>query len=101
MLQEITARNDYGHHNYGIYYWRTRQGVEVDFVLYGERGFKAIEVKCSSRTRREDFKGLKQFKQEYPEAELIFVYTGERRFHEGGIEIVPAEMFLKGVEEFI
>ncbi|MDE0285171.1 MAG: ATP-binding protein, partial [Gammaproteobacteria bacterium] len=84
-----------------IYYWRTRQGAEVDFVLYGERGFRAIEVKHSDRIRREDFKGLRQFKEEYPEAELIFVYSGDRRFHEGGIEIVPAEMFLRDVEAFI
>ena len=38
---------------------------------------------------------------EYPEAELIFVYSGDRRFYEGGIEIVPAEMFLREMEEFI
>ena len=101
VLQEIAARNDYRRWNYGIYYWRTRQGAEVDFVLYGERGFRAIEVKHSDRIRREDFRGLKQFKEEYPEAELIFVYSGDRRFHEGGIEIVPAEMFLRDAEAFI
>ena len=101
VLQEIAARNDYRRWNYGIYYWRTRQGAEVDFVLYGERGFRAIEVKHSDRIRREDFKGLKQFKEEYPEAELIFVYSGDRRFHEGGIEIVPAEMFLRDAETFV
>ena len=32
--------------------------------------------------------------QEYPEAEPVFLYSGDRRFHEGGIEIVPVEMFL-------
>lgn len=101
ILQEIVAQNDYGHYNYGIYYWRTRQGAEVDFVLYGERGFKAIEIKRSSRIRREDFRGLKQFKEEYPEADLLFVYPGERRFHEAGIEIVPVEMFFRKFQEFI
>lgn len=101
VLQEIAARNDYRRWNYGIYYWRTRQGAEVDFVLYGARGFRAIEVKHSDRIRREDFKGLRQFKEEYPEAELVFVYSGDRRFHEGGIEIVPAEMFLRDAEAFV
>ena len=101
VLQEIAARNDYRRWNYGIHYWRTRQGAEVDFVLYGARGFKAIEVKHSGRIRREDFKGLRQFKQEYPEAEPVFLYSGDRRFHEGGIEIVPVDMFLQEVEEFI
>ena len=101
VLQEIAARNDYRRWNYGIYYWRTRQGAEVDFVLYGARGFKAIEVKHSDRIRQEDFKGLKQLKEEYPEAELIFVHSGDRRFHEGGIEVVPVEMFLRELDEYI
>lgn len=101
VLQEIAAQNDYGNYEYGIYYWRTRQGIDVDFILYGARGFKAIEVKHSGRARREDFKGLRQFKQEHPEAKLLFVYSGVRRYHEGDIEIVPVETFLKGISEFI
>ena len=101
ILQELIAQYDYRRNNYDIYYWRTRQGAEVDFVLYGARGLKAIEVKHSTRIRREDYKGLKQFKEEYPEAELFFVYSGDRRFHEQGIEIVPAEMFLKESEDYI
>ena len=100
-MQEITAQNEYGNYEYGISYWRTRQGLEVDFILYGARGFKAIEVKHSDRVRREDFKGLRQFKKEHPEADLLFVYSGVRRYHEGDIEIVPAETFLKRMEEFV
>ena len=101
VLQEIVARNDYGNDDYGIYYWRTRQGSEVDFILYGKRGFKAIEVKHSDRARREDFKGLRQFKKEHPAAKLLFVYSGARRYHEGEIEIVPAKTFLKRLDEFV
>lgn len=101
VLQEIAAQNDYGNYDYGISYWRTRQGVEVDFILYGARGFKAIEVKHSDRARREDFKGLRQFKKEHPEADLLFVYSGAHRYHEGDIEIIPAETFLKQIGEFV
>ena len=101
VLQEIVARNDYGNDDYGIYYWRTRQDIEVDFILYGARGFKAIEVKHSGRARREDFKGLRQFKKEHPAADLLFVYSGARRYHEGEIEIVPAGTFLKSLDEFV
>lgn len=58
-------------------------------------------MKHSDRVRREDFKGLRQFKKEHPEAELFFVYSGAHRYHEGDIEIVPAEMFLKKTGEFV
>ncbi len=101
VLQEIIALNSYRRWNYGIYYWRTRLGKEVDFVLYGKRGFKAIEVKLSSRIRTKDFNGLKQFNEDYPEADLIYLYSGTRRFNEHGVEIVPVDMFFKQADHLI
>jgi len=101
VLQEIIALNSYRHWNYGIYYWRTRLGKEVDFALYGKRGLKAIEVKLSNRIRTEDFNGLKQFKEDYPEADLIYLYSGTRHFHEHGVEIVPIDMFFKQADNLI
>ncbi len=101
VLQEIIALNSYRRWNYGIYYWRTRLGKEVDFVLYGKRGFKAIEVKLSSRIRTKDFNGLKQFNEDYPEADLIYLYSGTRRFNEHGVEIVPVDIFFQQADHLI
>jgi len=101
VLQELAARNDYGGFDYQIHYWRTRQGAEVDFVLYGARGLLAIEVKNTARVRREDLKGLRAFKEEHPAARLIFIYTGARQLHDDGVDIVPAEAFLPRVDEFL
>jgi len=100
VLQELAARNDYGDFNYKIHYWRTRQGAEVDFVLYGERGLLAIEVKNTPRARREDLRGLRAFKEEHPAARLMFIYAG-RRFFDDGVDIVPADAFLPGVDDFL
>jgi len=101
VLQEIIALNSYRHWNYGIYYWRTRLGKEVDFVLYGKRGLKAIEIKLSGRIRTEDLSGLRQFKEDYPETDLIYLYSGTRRFTENDIEIVPVDMFFKQADNLI
>lgn len=101
VLQELAARNDYGDFGYAIHYWRTRQGAEVDFVLYGARGLLAIEVKNAARIRREDFKGLRAFKTEHPSARLIFIYTGARRFHDDGVDVVPADEFLPNADDFL
>lgn len=101
VLQEVIALNSYRRWNYKIYYWRTRLGKEVDFVLYGKRGLKAIEVKLSNRIRAEDFIGLKQFKEDYPEADLIYLYSGTRRFHEHGVEIIPVDLFFKQADKVI
>src|SRR5690606_31465696 len=44
-----------------LYYWRTAQKAEVDFVSYGERGIFAFEIKRSSVIRQEDLLALKLF----------------------------------------
>ncbi|HUH12300.1 MAG TPA: AAA family ATPase, partial [Longimicrobiales bacterium] len=59
--------------------WRTRSGVEVDFVLYGPEGFWAVEVKNSAQVRPADLRGLRSFRDDYPEARGILLYRGERR----------------------
>ena len=42
IFQEIRAVNDLLRLGYDLYYWRTANGQEVDFVLYGEKGLIAI-----------------------------------------------------------
>ena len=46
--------------------------VEVDFILYGEDGFWAIEVKNTNKVRPADLRSLKTFQQDYPECQTIF-----------------------------
>ena len=59
-------------------YWRTRSGSEVDFVLYGESGLYALEVKNSATLHPGDLTGLRSFVQDYPEATPILLYRGRR-----------------------
>lgn len=101
MLQEIAALNDYLDAGYKIYYWRTLSNMEVDFVLYGERGIKAIEIKRTGRVQDAMLKGLKTFASDYPMAKLYFVYGGEKRMWDGTIEIVPIVEFLRDLEKIL
>ena len=64
VLQEVIAQNHYKSLEYEIFYWHTQNHqYEVDFVLYGKRGLKAVEVKLTSRLRDSHFKGLIEFKR--------------------------------------
>jgi len=94
VFQEVRAINDNLGLEYGLHYWRTTDGEEVDIVLYGARGIRAIEVKRSNRVRADDLRGLRAFLDDYPMARAWLVYTGTRRYHEGAIEIVPLPAFL-------
>lgn len=47
------------------YFWRTRSGVEVDFVVYAPSGLWALEVKNTATIRPADLRGLKSFRDEY------------------------------------
>ena len=76
-------------------FWRTAQKHEVDFILYGPRGFWAIEVKNSTRVSPSDMKGLAAFKEDYPESQPFLLYRGDRLYYESGILCVPCEKFLR------
>lgn len=95
VFQELKALNHYFDFDYQIYYWRTATGLEVDFILYGKRGIKAIEVKRSAKIHSSDLRGLTSFLKDYPQAKAYFVYGGDQQRWENGIEIIPIEQFLR------
>lgn len=78
-------------------FWRTQTKLEVDFVIYGPRGFWAIEVKRSPNFAPSDVKGLLAFKEEYPEAECFFVSLCKRREVYRGFPVIPVEEFLLNI----
>ena len=102
VLQEIIAQNSYKGHGYEIFYWRTQDHKkEVDFILYGEKGLKAIEVKLSDKIRPQDCKGLLDFLKDYPKAEAFLIYTGKRNYVLNDIHILPVERFLRQMSLFL
>lgn len=80
-----------------LFYWRTRAGSEVDFVVYGPAGFWAIEVKSTGRVRPQDLKSLSAFSEEYPEAVPVLLYRGEERLRIGRTWCLPVEAFLRQI----
>jgi len=78
-----------------LYFWRTRSGLEVDFILYGPNVFYAIEVKNNHTISPHDLRGLKEFRKDYPEATMLLLYRGKQRLKREGILCLPAEDFLK------
>ena len=89
FLQQARALNDYRDLGYRLHYWRTATGEEVDFVLYGERGLRAFEVKMAQNIRSDDLRGLLSFRTDFPQAKAHLLYLGNRRWHDRGVEVLP------------
>ncbi len=73
-----------------VYYWRTENGVEVDFVIYGGKVLYAIEIKHANAIHSHTLVGLKSFKKDYPMAKCYCLYLGNQTLYlENDIIVMP------------
>ena len=92
ILMEILAYRSYEERDFEIHFWRTKSGLEVDFVL--GQGEIALEIKGSSRVERKDLRPLSAFCDELkPKKAFLICNEKEERLH-GKIRILPWQNFL-------
>ena len=97
VLQHLLAWCGYSDEAMRCYFWRSRGGAEVDFVIYGESRFYAVEVKNSRHLHPKQLRSLKTFLGDYPEATGYLLYQGKERLLIDGITCLPVEDFLRGL----
>ncbi len=95
LAQHLRAWIDYSNSDFKLHFWRTRSGVEVDFIVYGSEGIFAIEVKNSLRILPQDIKSLRSFIEDYPKAKAYLLYRGKERLMKDGIHCIPCDEFLR------
>ncbi len=95
VAQHLRAWCAYQHNTHRLYYWRTKSGSEIDFIIYGEDSFIALEVKRSAKINNKDLKSLKSFKEDYPEATTGLLYLGKEKLSINGIPCIPCDQFLQ------
>ena len=90
---EILAYNSYNEVDFDINFWRTKSGLEVDFILGG--GEVAIETKGSSQVHKRDLRPLTAFIEEYsPMNAIVVCNEREERVYQN-IRILPWRKFLR------
>jgi predicted AAA+ superfamily ATPase len=99
ILMELLAYKGLMKKRYDITYWRTKTGLEVDFILDQEI---AIEVKISQTVHKQELKGLIAFCEEHHPKKAIVVSLDPRprllKINEQvAISILPWEHFLKNL----
>ncbi len=92
ILMELFAHRSYKELDYDINFWRTKSGLEVDFILNG--GDVAIEVKGTDNIQNKDTRSLREFIDQFKSCQGIIVCNErEERLH-GKIKILPWQLFL-------
>ncbi|MCK5787150.1 MAG: ATP-binding protein [Candidatus Sabulitectum sp.] len=97
VYQHLRAWAEYGSGDTSLYYWRTKAGTEVDFILYGSDCFWAVEVKNTTEIRGRDLRPLKTFRDDYPECQSLMLYRGDSNVLIDGILCMPVGEFLTGL----
>jgi len=98
VAQHLRAWIAYTGKNDGLFFWRTSSGVEVDFVLYGESGCWALEVKNNWNVHSTNLRGLKTFREDYPQAKPVLLYKGDQSRVVDGILCMSVIKFLKDLK---
>lgn len=92
IFMELKAYIDYRMTDDELYFWRTREGYEVDFVVENK---VAIEVKTSKNISNRELRGIRAFMDENAVKDYIIVCRELfERTTEDGIRIMPWKVFL-------
>lgn len=77
--------------------FRTREGIEVDFVFELNDEIIGIEVKSTDKLIQDDFIGLNFLKASFPgrKVKLFIFHMATRRERRGDVEIIPWQEGLK------
>lgn len=95
VLMELLAYRSYRELELPLRFWRTKSGLECDFV-FGREGEIAIEVKASTRLRPSDLRSIRAYADEHSPRQAIVVCNElDTRRTSDGIWILPWERFLE------
>lgn len=93
VIQEIIAYLSYSGSQEKLSYWRTYSGSEVDAIIGDAR--VAIEIKSSEEIQNRHLKGLRAFKNEFPDTRLIIISLDRLSRNIDGIEALYIHDFFK------
>lgn len=93
IFLEINAYRSLNDLDFPINYWRTKTGIEVDFILGDAE--TAIEVKGKNRIDNTDLRGLKTFAEECKSKQLIIVCNENEPRKVDNILILPWKTFFE------
>jgi len=95
IFNEINAYRSYSGKEFRINYWRTKTGLEVDFIL--GQGEVAVKVKGAVSVGSSEMRPIKAFIEEHSPKKAIIVCSGKYERVSGKIRIMPWRTFLSAL----
>lgn len=98
IFMELLAYKGLNDKRFSINYWRTRNGLEVDFIL--NQGNIALEIKIAESIHKEDLRGLIAFTEEHsPKSAIVICQEKTHRKitinEKTIIDVMPWQLFLE------
>ncbi len=95
VLMELLAYRSYHECDFAVRFWRTRSGLECDFVL-GREGEVALEVKGGASPGPRDLRAMRAYVEEHrPRLAAVVCTASAPRRTPDGILVLPWEEFLE------
>ena len=92
LIQELVRHNDYLERGLRFFYWRDKNGCEVDIVIArsASQPLAAVEIKSGADISDEDLLGLGSFHDDYPKIpRYCFCQTPRSYLLPSGITVLP------------
>lgn len=95
IINEIRAHISYENKERSLFFWRTKEGHEVDLLITkGTKPLLAIEIKYKTKIQKSDFSGINKLKEDYPNLTTWLISNVSSPYEENGTLIIPWEYFL-------
>jgi len=103
IINQLLCSNHFKSLGLKFYYWRDKEGHEVDLILARNavEPLLAVEIKSGSLPQSSDCPGFQTFKEEYPNVPRICVCTTPRSYLDDGIRFVPWKDIVLELQKFL
>jgi predicted AAA+ superfamily ATPase len=92
LIEEVIRHNDYLERGFRFFYWRDKNGLEVDMIIArsAAKPVAAVEIKSSNDPQDHDLEGLIAFAEDYPKVPLYcFCHTPRAYDLPSGVRVLP------------
>ena len=93
FLKELLAANSYFRFGGEVFYWRTQDGNEVDFILKRGKLVIGFEIKSTKKWKKDYNFGLETLLGEKKLSRAFGIYLGDTKIKSGHVEVFPMQAF--------